>query len=133
WELPVGKGRKLLSQGGPLAAIVGGWRLTATHFYNSGGPVALVNANNFNTFASRMNALYMDQTNGYDGWVVEHKNPNWLGDDRYFVPASTFGQQSATALGRTRPGDATRYNPKARTPWDLVENFSLAKTFNVNE
>ena len=133
WELPVGKGKKFLGNGGPLAAVFGGWRFTATHFYNSGAPLQLTNANTFNTFAGRMNALYMDQTGTYDGWVAEHDNPNWLGDDRFFQPSSFFGQQNTTALGRTRPGDATRLNPKARSPWSLVENFSLAKSFNFTE
>lgn len=133
WELPVGKGRKFLSQGGPLSAVLGGWRLTGTQFYNSGAPIRLVNANRFNTFAGRQDALYMDQAGTYEGWVVNHDNPNWLGDDRYFVPSSFFGNQSATELGRTRPGDATRFNARARTPWDMVENFSLAKSFNFTE
>lgn len=133
WELPIGKGRRFLSQGGPLAAVLGGWRLTGTQFYNSGNPIRLVNANTFNTFAGRMNSLYMDQVGTYDGWVVNHDNPNWLGDDRYFVPSSFFGEQSATALGRTRPGDETRYNPKARSPWSMVENYSLAKSFQLTE
>ncbi len=133
WELPVGKGRKFLSQGGPLSAVLGGWRFTATHFYNSGAPLQLTNSNTWNTFAGRMNALYVDQVGSYDGWVAQQDNPNWLGDDRFFVDRSFFGEQSATALGRNRPGDATRYNPIARAPWDLVENFSLAKSFNFTE
>jgi hypothetical protein len=133
WELPFGKGRKYLAGGGPLAAIFGGWRFTATHFYNSGRPLNLTNSNTFNTFAGRANSLYMDQVGTYDEWIVQHDNPNWLGSDRFFQPTSFFGEQSAGALKRTRPGNTTRFNPKARTPWDLVENFSLAKSISVTE
>src|SRR5690606_2347981 len=107
---------------------------SGTHFYNSGSPINIVNANNFNTFSSRQNALYMDQVqNGYLGWVAERENPNWLGDDRFFVDASHFGVQDADALGRTRPGDATRFNKHARTQWNLSENYSLAKSFDFTE
>jgi hypothetical protein len=133
YELPVGKGKRWMNRGGVANAILGGWRLSGTQFYSSGAPIGLTNANTFNTFAGRMNALYMDQAGTYDNWVVEQDNPNWRGADRYFQPASFFGNQSANQLGRTRPGDATRLNGAARTMWSDVENFSLAKTINATE
>jgi hypothetical protein len=36
YELPFGNGRTFLSQGGPLAAIVGGWQLAGTYDYQPG-------------------------------------------------------------------------------------------------
>jgi hypothetical protein len=75
----------------------------------------------------------MDQVGTYDGWVVEHDNPDWKGSDRYFQPSSFFGNQSAAGLGRTQPGDSTRLNPSARRAWSLTENFSLAKAFSITE
>jgi hypothetical protein len=132
-ELPFGKGRRWMNKGGVAHAVLGGWRLSGIHFYSSGAPIGLSNSNTFNTFSGRQNALYMDQVGTYDGWVVKHDNPDWKGSDRFFQPASFFGNQSAASLGRTRPGDATRLNPLARGRAGLTENFSLAKTFDFTE
>jgi hypothetical protein len=132
YELPFGKGRRWLT-GGVASVLAGGWRISGIQIYTSGAPLMLVNANTFPIDAFRMNALYMDQVGTYEGWVVKHEKPNWRGGDRYFQPASFFGQQSALVLGRTRPGDATRFNPKARNQWNLVENFSIARVFRVTE
>lgn len=131
YELPFGRGRRFATDG-IAAAVLGGWRLSGVHVYASGTPLQLVNANTFPIDAFRMNALYMDQV-GYDGWVVNHDNPDWRGSDRYFQPASYFGQQSAITLGRNRPGDATRFNPRARTQWNAVENYSIARAFRITE
>ncbi|MDX1980478.1 MAG: TonB-dependent receptor, partial [Bryobacteraceae bacterium] len=124
WELPVGKGKKLLSGGGPLAAILGDWRLAGIQLYSSGFPIGLVNSINYLVFNGRSAA----QVPGYDGWIVNHENPNWKGSDRFFQPNTFFGPQLNTRLG-----NSTRFNPKARTPWGLQENFSLAKSFRFTE
>lgn len=133
FEIPIGRGRRWMNRGGVADAIFGGWRLSGIHFYSSGPPIGFTNANTFNAFSSRANALYMDQVGTYDGWVAEHDNPNWRGSDRYFQPSTFFGNQSATGLGRRQPGDATRFNPSARRAWSMTENFSLAKTFSITE
>jgi hypothetical protein len=132
YELPFGKGRRWVS-GRVADAVLGGWRVSGIHIYTSGAPLQLVNANTFPIDSYRQNALYMDRANTYEGWVVQHDNPDWRGNDRYFQPASFFGEQSALTLGRTRPGDATRLNPNARDQWNLAENFSFAKTFKITE
>ena len=131
-DLPFGKGRRWLTSG-PAGAIAGGWRISGIQLYTSGAPLSLSNANTFPIDSFRQSALYMDQVRTYEGWVVKQDNPDWRGNSRYFQPASFFGEQSALKLGRTRPGDATRYNPKARYQWDLVENFSIARSFAVTE
>jgi hypothetical protein len=48
------------------------------------------------------------------------------GSDRFFQQASVFGAQPLDRLGK-----ATRFNPKARQPRNLTENFSLAKSFVI--
>ncbi|MEZ5354687.1 MAG: TonB-dependent receptor [Bryobacteraceae bacterium] len=123
YELPFGKGKALLNDG-PLSWVLGNWRLAGTHFYSSGFPIALVNSNNYLLFNGRAAAT----VNTYDNWIVNHDNPNWLGSDRFFQPASFFGDQPLDRLG-----NATRFNPKARQPWNLNENFSLAKSFRITE
>ncbi len=123
YELPFGKGKAFLNDG-PLAWVLGNWRIAGTQFYSSGFPIALVNSNNYLLFNGRAAAT----VSSYDGWIADHKNPNWLGSDRFFQPAAFFGEQPLDRLG-----NATRFNPKARQPWNLNENFSLAKSFRISE
>ena len=97
---------------------------TRIQFYSSGFPIGLSNSINYLVFNGRSAA----QVATYDNWIVSHDQPDWKGNDRFFQPAEFFGRQSTEKLG-----NATRYNPKARTPWNLVENFSLAKGVQFTE
>ena len=74
----------------------------------------------------------------YDGWIANLNNPNWKGSDRYFAPAAGYVVDTNPATPaidqpQERTGNATRHNPKARQPWNLNENFSLAKSFRITE
>ncbi|MEP7364988.1 MAG: carboxypeptidase regulatory-like domain-containing protein [Acidobacteriota bacterium] len=124
YDLPFGKGKRWMTSGRALNAVLGNWRLAGIHFYTSGYPITLTNSINYLIFNGRSAA----QVQTYDGWIAEHDNPNWKGSDRFFQPASSFGTQSTDRLG-----NATRQNPKARTPWGLTENFSLAKSIPFTE
>ena len=65
----------------------------------------------------------------YDGWRApiqgDKFDPNV---DRFLKPASEFPAQPAHVFG-----NATRFNPKVRSPFQMNENVSLAKTFRVSE
>jgi hypothetical protein len=63
----------------------------------------------------------------YEGLIADNPNPDWKGSSRYFDPSAFPAQPT------DRPGNATRHNPKARQPWNLNENFSLAKSFSITE
>lgn len=125
YELPFGKGKRWLNSG-PAAWILGNWRIAGSQFYSSGYPLSLLNS------AALSGILFNGRSPAtittYEGWIAEHKNPDWKGNDRFFQPASFFGPQP-----NDRAGNATRHNPKARQPWNLNENFSLAKTFAFAE
>ena len=123
WEVPFGRGKRWLN-GGPLSWVAGNWRIAGTHFYSSGFPLSLGNSNNYLIFNGRGAAT----VTSYDNWIVNHENPDWKGSDRFFQPAAQFGPQPLDRLG-----NATRFNPKARQPWNLAENFSLAKSFPITE
>ncbi len=123
YELPFGRGKRWLT-GGPAAWVLGNWRVSGTHFWASGFPLQLNNSVNFPIFNGRNAAM----VSTYDGWVVEHENPNWKGSDRYFQPAAFFPTQPTD-----RPGNSTRKNPKARAPWVQESNFSLSKSFPIKE
>jgi hypothetical protein len=123
YELPIGRGKALLNSG-IASLILGNWRIAGTHFYSSGFPLTLTNSNNYLIFNGRGAATVTT----YDGWIVNHDNADWKGSDRYFQQASFFGAQPLDRLG-----NATRFNPKARQPWNFNENFSLAKSFPIKE
>jgi hypothetical protein len=123
YELPFGRGKRWLN-GGPASWVLGNWRVSGVQFYSSGFPLSLNNSVNFPIFNGR-NAAFAST---YDGWIASHDNPDWKGADRYFVAPSFFGSQP-----NELPGNTTRFNPKARYPWQNEVNFSLAKSFPVNE
>ena len=125
YELPIGRGKQWLT-GGLASWVLGNWRIAGSHFYSSGFPLSLNNSAAIGgvLFSGRSPA----HVTTYEGWIAQHNNPNWKGADRYFQPAAYFGPQP-----RDIPGTATRHNPKARQPWNLNENFSLAKSFPIRE
>jgi hypothetical protein len=51
YELPVGKGKKFLPQGGVLDKIVGGWEFSGIHRYQSGQPLSFCCAGGIPNFA----------------------------------------------------------------------------------
>ncbi len=125
YELPFGRGKRWLS-GGPASWVLGNWRLSGIQFYSSGYPLTLGNSAALG--AILFNGRSAATASTYEGWIVNHTNPNWKGADRYFQPPSFFGTQPTD-----RAGNTTRHNPKARQAWSLNENFSLAKTFPITE
>ncbi|MEZ5354447.1 MAG: carboxypeptidase regulatory-like domain-containing protein [Bryobacteraceae bacterium] len=125
WELPFGKGQRWLTSG-PATWVLGGWRIAGTHFYSSGYPLSLGNSAALNSIL--FNGRSAATVSTYDGWIAQNSNPNWKGADRFFQPASFFGAQP-----NDRAGNVTRHNPKARQPWNLSENYSLAKSFPIRE
>ncbi len=114
WELPFFKQNRLLGQ----------WRISGVNMLQSGTPLELDNNSAFNVFNGRSPA----HVQSYDGWTTNLSNPNWLGNDRFFQPPSSFGPQN-----RLRLGNATRHNPKARTFPNYVNNLSLSKSFSLGE
>jgi hypothetical protein len=109
------------------SVLLGGWRLSGTHFYYTGTPLPLTNSTAFGLFSGRSPA----HITTYEGWVADHDEPNWLGGDRYFNNPESFAPASLQDVNRL--GNATRFNPKARYPWSMDENFSLAKQFQFTE
>ena len=133
YDLPFGKGRRFLSSG-IGAAIFGNWRIGATHAYSSGYPLSFTNSTNYLVFGGRSPA----HVTTYEGYIASNSNPNWKGADRYFNTPAQYAVDTNPALaGVQQPltflGNSTRYSPKAREPWLLDENFSIAKSFPFTE
>lgn len=125
YELPFGKGRRFVNSG-VASWVIGGWRIAGSQFYSSGYPLSLSNSAALG--GVMFNGRSAATVSTYDGWFANNSNANWSGNDRYFQPASFFGPQPTD-----RTGNTTRHNPKARQPWNLNENFSLAKSFRISE
>jgi len=123
-ELPFGKWRKWLNQGGALNALVGGWRLGAIQNYFSGFPIALSRNNPFPIF----NGTTRPTIASYNNWRAPLKGDKFDPNvDRFLKPASQFPAQPIAF------GNATRYNPKVRVFPSFNENISLAKSFRLGE
>jgi len=125
WDLPFGKGRGFMNKGGVSNVVLGGWRLSSTHFYASGQPLPLGTTISLPLFSGGNRP----QISSYDNWrgaVGGDKfDPN---RDRFVQPASFFPTQVANTFG-----NMTRYNPKFRQMPNYNENISIAKEFRVNE
>jgi hypothetical protein len=132
-ELPFGRGRRWLNTG-VGNWVLGGWRLSGFHLYASGFPIPLTIPNQLSIFNGRSPA----HITSYEGWVANREGADWRGSSRYFTnPAGWALDINPNVAGIQQPndrlGNATRYNPKARYPWDLDESFSLGKSFPFTE
>ncbi len=130
FELPVGKGKRFLSQG-IAAAALGNWRVSAINFYSSGVPIAVSTTVVTPLFSGRQAPFITS----YTGWQPSWKNGAFdPSADRFFVPygADPFPRQG-TGTPYQGIGNMTRFNPKVRYFPNFTENLSLAKTIPIRE
>jgi len=133
WELPVGRGRWLLGNAGPLAeALLGGWTVSAIINYTSGAPIsapsALVRPVGWNGPAVYAN--FTAPPGGFTSIFDPSKFNPWDRNDpgnRMFDP-SVFSQPLPQQLGNS----PVRF-PTMRTPWNFSEDMSIAKRFRMLE
>jgi hypothetical protein len=129
YELPVGRG-KALHPTGIVGHILGDWSLSGFLEYGSGTPLSVgpgiqpqiypTGGNNRATITS------------YDNWRAPVGEGGFDPFRDTWWNRSAFQQQPRAVL-ETTLGNATRNNPKARSPWVLNENVSLAKDFVASE
>jgi hypothetical protein len=119
YELPFGKGKKLLPQG-VGAAILGGWQLSAIHQYQVGKPLQLTANNGLPIF----NGTLRPDVSSSVPLTVDHPDPlanPWLNKAAFAAPA---GFQFGTA---SRSYDA------ARAPNSYNESFGLMRRIKLTE
>ena len=125
YELPFGKGRRWLNQGGVANAVLGGWRISGIQSYFSGFPVALARNNPFTIF----NGVTRPTITSYDNWRAPIAGDSFdPGRDRFLNPATFPASGQPIAFG-----NATRFNPKVRSFPNFNENVSFAKSFAFGE
>jgi hypothetical protein len=119
YELPIGKGKKVMANAHPVAqGVLGGWKISGIHNYQSGYPLRVLSNQDLGIFSGTLRA------NIISGAPLI--NPNWTGD-----PAtSTYINPAAFA----RPAPFTFGNSPANIPWLrspalMSEDLTLAKDF----
>lgn len=116
YELPFGRGRKVLANLHPVAnGILGGWQMNGIGTFQSGLPIAVRGANNF-TGINYPNVL-SDPTLP----AGERTPVRWFNTDAFRNPANFT------------IGNAPRTLPKTRGPGLTDISFSLFKNFRITE
>jgi len=126
YQLPVGKGKALLNQGGVLDALLGGWQASAIFVLQTGLPFTPVwgganlsgSAPNGNLYLNGFSAAESWYPNVVGNWKVS--NPNI---QEWFNPAA-FAQPAAYTFGNM--GRNPLYGPGERTM-----DFSMGKSFRI--
>uniref|UniRef100_Q01RN1 TonB-dependent transporter Oar-like beta-barrel domain-containing protein n=1 Tax=Solibacter usitatus (strain Ellin6076) TaxID=234267 RepID=Q01RN1_SOLUE len=125
YELPFGKGKYLLGNGGVVSAIVGGWRISGTQTYASGLPM------NIGTNAPSFPIGEFSNTptiSTYQGWTLPYSGKFDPFKDSYLQPQSFFPAQSSTSFG-----NSTRYNPSFRSWPQFNESAGVTRVFSIKE
>lgn len=130
WDLPFGKGRRFLNNGGVLVnTLVKGWTLAGVQTYRSGSLIA-INApvNTLNTGVIFADALRANLTGApirlnTDRTSLDPNNPNskWINYDAFSIP------------GNFQFGNAAPYQNALRNPKVFNENISLVKRTYITE
>ncbi len=121
YELPVGKGKALLGNGGPAAYVLGGWVVNSVSIFQTGFPLQIVQATNFNSgfgYASqRPNAT---GTSPITSGSLEQRLTSYINPAAFSAaPQFTFGDISRT-IDMRGPGQVN---------WDM----SVFKNFVIKE
>jgi len=130
YDLPIGVG-KALALHGIADKLLGNWSLSGFQDYESGTPYSVgPGISPVPTAGNRVSI------SSYTNWVATSGSFDpfksvWWNKAAFGVDAS--GNPLSTAALNSVFGNATRNNPKARAPWVLNENVSLAKNFKVTE
>ncbi|MEN6534984.1 MAG: TonB-dependent receptor [Bryobacteraceae bacterium] len=132
YQLPFGKGKKFFSGAGrAMDLLVGGWTVSSTQQYRSGGLIQIISSTN--------------QLEKTIFSPVQKATPTGYGI-RTGVAASSLDPDDPTSFwfnhGTEVPykntaaytlGSAAMYNSEFRNPWYRQENFSIAKSFEIWE
>jgi hypothetical protein len=133
YELPVGKGKKFLPQGGVLDKIVGGWEFSGIHRYQSGQPVTFCCASGIPYFAG---AIRYDQVLP-SVYSSQYTSGNFNPVTDPMFNRAAFADPNAPARinggGAYAFGTMTRTEGWQRMPMFMSEDFNLLKHVNITE
>src|SRR6266404_3198475 len=153
YELPVGKGKKFLNNGGVVDKVLGGWQVGGVHRYQSGAPfipfTSDAHNSNFGTANTRLSRIpgapllapNASSYNPFLGGSGCKANPDGSGT---YLPQSTnnffncaaFLDPNAPNLVAQRGytfGNLSKVFGNIRSPNYVNEDFSLIKRFTLYE
>ncbi|MBL8203042.1 MAG: TonB-dependent receptor [Blastocatellia bacterium] len=112
YELPFGKGKALLNQGGVLDRFVGGWQINAIGLYQAGFPVTITQAvNNTQAYSRLQRPNLVAGVSAATAGSVQSRLDNFLNPAAFSAaPAGTFGNTPRTLNVRT---------PAPQRTWDI--------------
>jgi hypothetical protein len=134
YDLPFGSGRRWM-QDGLASHIFGGWGIAGFLEYASGTPMN-VNPGITSVPGGAGNRVLITS---YDNWRAPVSGSKFDPFKDVWWNKAAFGvdangrQMTSTEILYAGFGNATRNNPKVRTPWLLNENFSVSKNFPITE
>jgi hypothetical protein len=127
YDLPFGRGRRFLSEGGPLSSIFGGFRLNGILSMHSGLPLVIRGANN--RAADRPN-LVGDPELPADERTAER----WFNTDAFVAPPTFTYGNTPRALSNVRGPGFSSVDLSLTKDLALGDSFSVqlrAETFNL--
>ena len=115
YELPLGRGKKLLGRGGPLDLVLGGWRVSGVFIKQSGYPF-MPSVSGTNLSGQLYGGTWYPNRTG-NGALADPTIYKWFDPSAFAIPASnTFGNSGRNIL---------------RGPGRTTFDFSMGKNFGL--
>ena len=134
YQLPFGKGRQFLNQGGVVNQILGGWTVTGIQTYQSGNPLTI------NSGIDTSGYLFNGNVRGNVISGVPMKVDSGGSFDYAGGTGQAYLNPAAFAAPPTTPngvvlslGNSPRYFGNLRGPWQPAESFGFFKRFPFRE
>jgi hypothetical protein len=132
YDIPFGKGRHW-SLTGAADRVLGGWGIAGVLEYSSGMPMSVAPGVT-PVPGGAGNRVFI---NSYTNWLASPSGTEFdPAKDKWWNPAAFGIDASGNKIANLLTagfGNATKNNPKIRTPWTLNENFSLSKNVDFTE
>jgi hypothetical protein len=122
YELPFGPGKKMLTSGGLVGRVVGGWALNGFLTYHSGSPIGVALGSTFpSPFHITATANTIPGVAQKGNWTGDPATGKWLNSAAFAVPGADQLGTSAAIL------------PNLRGPGFANEDLSLSKNTRIAE
>lgn len=134
YELPFGRGKQFLNQGGIVNALLGGWKLSGIFTLQSGQPFSpylLTTGSHTNTGVSVVERGNFDNTAPYTDEEWEAALEAWRnGQPLYIIRPDAIDDQNYTGLGNI-PRNAFRYLHTRRLDLSMAKNTRFNETMGL--
>ncbi len=126
YDLPFGS-RRAFNLGRAANTIVGDWTVSGMMNYESGTPMSVSDSYSPIGTGSRVFIT------SYEGWRAPIKGEKFDPNVDVWLDINQFNQGISTTVLNTVFGNATRNNPKLRSPWNLDESVGVARNISFTE